>query len=754
MIRVVLTLALLAIASPSLALAQARTPYLQRATDTGMHVVWRSAAPQISRVCYGTSMSSLGSTAGSGLMETDHDASIGSLTASTRYYYAVALASCSASTTGTATDWFETSPAPGSTGPFRLWVVGDSGTGDANQVAVRDAMLSDTAARAPDLFLHMGDIAYNSGTTAEFDAHFFAIYAEILRHTPVWPTLGNHEAMSSSSATETGPYYEAYSLPTDGAAGGVASGTEAYYSFDYGNAHFIVLNSQDVSRAPGSAMFTWLESDLSATDQEWQIAYFHHPPYTHGSHNSDVEIQHVQMREVALPILEAHGVDVVLGGHSHIYERSFLAHGGYDTPTTSAGHIVDPGDGRLDGDGPYASGAGGTLYVTAGHGGAGTSGAGDHPMMFFSEVANGSCVVDVDGGSLTLRNIRRDGTETDHVTLVRAHGLTVLSPAGGSSHLAGSIVPIAWTTSDATTTMVRIEGSLDGASWFSIVDTTANDGAFDWTTPRRVAAMARVRVTDVADMAISGTSGPFSLVSTAISTVIPLGDVWEYSADGTDRSDTWRDGSGGPWPEGAAELGYGDGDEVTLLPATPVQPTYYFRRAITVDGAVTSARLTTRFDDGIAVWINGQLVFTRDVDAGLDYATFATGGTDDNEMATVDLDLSMANPFVTGENWIAVIVKQVDAGSSDLSFDLSLDLGITVMVDPDPTDGGVDSDAGSSIRSDGGTLRDGSTTPAPADGGCGCVVVGGGPRQAPASALALAVLLAAGISARRRRACR
>jgi hypothetical protein len=594
-------------------------------------------------------------------------------------------------------------------------------------------------------FLHLGDIAYDIGTTAQFDDRFFDIYADILRHTPVWPTLGNHEAISSRSSSETGPYYEAYSLPGDGTAGGVASGTEAYYSFDYGNAHFIVLNSQDVSRAPGSAMFTWLESDLSATDQEWQLAYFHHPPYTHGSHDSDRELQHIEMREVALPILEAHGVDVVMGGHSHIYERSFLAQGAYDTPTTAAGHIVDPGDGQIDGDGPYAAGAGGTLYVTAGHGGAGVSGDADHPLMFFSEVANGSCIIDVDGGSLTLRNIRRDGVETDHVTLVRAHGLTVLSPAGGSSHLAGSVIPIAWSTSGVTTTMVRIEGSLDGTTWFSIVASTENDGAFDWTAPRRASTTARIRVTDVTDTTISGTSGPFSLVATAVTTVIPLGDVWEHSSDGTDQGDAWRDGSGGPWPTGAAELGYGDGDEATVLPSGTVHPSYYFRRAITVTGEVSSARLTTRFDDGIAVWINGQLVFSRDVDDGLGYAAFATGGTDDNEMATVDLDLSTTNPFVVGENWIAVIVKQRDSGSSDLSFDLSLELGTMIMLDPDPdagtsADGGAASDGSTPGRDVGASSGDGSTAPPPAAGGCGCVVGGGERGGAAASFLALAAL--------------
>jgi hypothetical protein len=147
-----------------------------------------------------------------------------------------------------------------------------------DQIAVRDAMLAQST--SPDLFLHMGDIAYESGTDGEFTTNHFAIYQDIMRHTPLWPTLGNHEAMQSPNAG-LGPYYEAHVLPTG------SSGTEAYYSFDYANVHFIVLDSMTSNRGSGAAMLTWLVSDLVSTSQEWVIAYFHHPPYTKGSHDSD-----------------------------------------------------------------------------------------------------------------------------------------------------------------------------------------------------------------------------------------------------------------------------------------------------------------------------------------------------------------------------------------------------------------------------------------------------------------------------------
>ncbi len=78
----------------------------------------------------------------------------------------------------------------------------------------------------------------------------------------------------------TGPYYDMFTLPAAGEAGGIASGTEAYYSFDYANIHFICLDSYDVDRSVDGAMLTWLEYDLVATTADWIIAFWHHPPYT------------------------------------------------------------------------------------------------------------------------------------------------------------------------------------------------------------------------------------------------------------------------------------------------------------------------------------------------------------------------------------------------------------------------------------------------------------------------------------------
>ena len=85
-------------------------------------------------------------------------------------------------------------------------------------------------------------------------------------------------------------------------------------------------------------MYQWLCADLAATDQDFIIAFWHHPPYTKGSHDSDNAIDSngimQEMRERFLPVLDAYGVDLVLTGHSHSYERSLLLHDHYGVSST------------------------------------------------------------------------------------------------------------------------------------------------------------------------------------------------------------------------------------------------------------------------------------------------------------------------------------------------------------------------------------------------------------------------------------
>lgn len=395
-----------------------RGPYWQMATPTSLVVRWRTDVATDSRVRYGTAVDDLASTVVDASATTEHIVTLSGLQPDTNYFFAIG--SSDADVAGPDADHVVHTPPPvGAVKPTRVWVVGDAGTGDGNQQAVRDAFVDFAAGEPADLMLMLGDNAYNSGTDNEYQAAVFDMYADQLRMAPVWPTFGNHDAGSANSATQSGVYFDIFSLPTAAEVGGEPSGTEAYYSFDYANIHFVCLDSMGSSRAPGSAMLTWLEADLQATDAEWVIAFWHHPPYSKGSHDSDVESELVQMRQNVVPILESFGVDLVLAGHSHSYERSFLLDGHYGTSgSLTASMLVDGGDGRVAGTGAYhKSGSGpvpheGAVYVVAGSSGK-LNAVGAHPAMFAAWSELGSLVLDVDGTNLDASFVTAAGVVRD-----------------------------------------------------------------------------------------------------------------------------------------------------------------------------------------------------------------------------------------------------------------------------------------------------------------------------------------------------
>jgi hypothetical protein len=404
-----------------------RGPYLQMGSPTQVVVRWRTDVPTDSRVSYGICFGEncLTGIDGHAVQTTEHEVTLLGLSPNTRYYYAVGTTT-QILAGNDANHFFVTSPAIGEPKPTRIWVLGDSGTANSSAAAVRDAYYNFTGSRQTDLWLMLGDNAYSSGTDSEYQAAVFNMYPGMLRKSVLWATLGNHDGSSANSGTQSGPYYNIFSLPKNGEAGGMPSGTEAYYSFDYGNIHFVVLDSFDSDRSPNGAMMTWLRQDLAATTQDWLIAFWHHPPYSKGSHDSDSESALTDMRRNALPILEDHGVDLVLSGHSHSYERSFLLDGHYGTSSTlTSGMILDNGDGRETGNGAYQKPSlgpdphRGAVYAVAGSSGKTSSGSLNHPVMVVSMSVLGSLVLDVDGNRLDATFLRSSGTVGDTFTIMK-----------------------------------------------------------------------------------------------------------------------------------------------------------------------------------------------------------------------------------------------------------------------------------------------------------------------------------------------
>ena len=438
-----------------------RGPYLQVGTPDSVVVRWRSNLATESRVSFGPAPGDLSTTVTEPGPTTEHEVEITGLAASTPYYYSVGTSSVTLAG-GDLDHFFVTSPPPGTRQPIRIWAIGDSGqcavsqAGCNDATAVADAYLDFAGGDITDVWLMLGDNAYNIGTDNQYTAAVFDTYPHILRNTLLWPSPGNHEFGASDSPTQSGPYYESFTMPTAGQAGGWPSGTEAYYSFDVGNIHFVALDSHDTDRtAPanpttnicpggqGGAMYQWLCADLAATNQDWVIAFWHHPPYTRGSHNSDNEPadsggRMQNLRERFLPVLEQFGVDLTLTGHSHSYERSMLIDGHYGLSNTfGPEHIVDGGDGTPapGGGDPYwkptlgMAPHEGSVYSVVGSSSKISGGFLNHPVMAVSINELGSLVVDVDSDRLDAYWINDTGTVRDHYRITKGQAaVPSLSP--------------------------------------------------------------------------------------------------------------------------------------------------------------------------------------------------------------------------------------------------------------------------------------------------------------------------------------
>ncbi len=426
-----------------------RGPYPQMPTADGITIVWRSRAIMLPQLVVqnlkGEHVTTVNSekiimrrTSAEGVSSTSvkplyaapegtlqFEASVNGLTPNTAYLYSI-LDAGQQVTPRDGSCRFETLPLPGKSQPFKFWVVGDSGTASESQKAVYHAFLAWEKKNKPvNFYMHVGDMAYTKGSDSEFQYSFFDIYGDRLRGLSCWPAMGNHEGGTAKGTTATGPYFDAYVCPAEGQCGGLPSGTESYYSWDYGTTHFICLNSHDMPRSATGAMAQWLKADLEKTKAEWVIAYWHHPPYTKGSHDSDKEKDLVEIREQILPICETGGVDVVFTGHSHVYERSMLLDGAYSTPTVATNGVLDDRSGDPGKREPYhkmpgITPNGGTIQVVTGHGGQALSRK-PHPspVMNCTITEWGSLIVSVDGNTLTGIMINTEGETRDTFAIIK-----------------------------------------------------------------------------------------------------------------------------------------------------------------------------------------------------------------------------------------------------------------------------------------------------------------------------------------------
>lgn len=410
-------------AQPIVALT--RGAYLQQVTNNSIIIRWRTNLACNSRVQFGTSLN-YGFTETVNLMTTEHKVTLTNLNPATRYYYNVG--STSQVIQGDLKNNFYTAPDTGTSVPVRIWATGDFGNGSIAQAAVRNAFVNYTGTTPVNLWIWLGDNAYANGLDNEYQNNVFNQYPDLLKSIPLYPAPGNHDYANvgyqgMSSLTTNFPYFNIFTVPQAGEAGGIASGTPKYYSYNYSNIHFVSLDSYGSLNNAGSPMYNWLNDDLAANTQRWTIVYFHHPPYSKGTHNSDTENELVEMRTNIIPLLESHHVDLVLCGHSHTNERSYLIKGHFGLASSfNQSMKISNGTNLFTKTSPFE----GTVYAVCGTAGQGsTVTSPGYPMacMYFNNNTNNcSLILDVNGDNLDCKYLSSAGTIADQFTMTKVGG--------------------------------------------------------------------------------------------------------------------------------------------------------------------------------------------------------------------------------------------------------------------------------------------------------------------------------------------
>lgn len=268
--------------------------------------------------------------------------------------------------------------AASSNKPFRFVVLGDTGTGTLVQYRVARQLSTWT----PDLVLHAGDIVTPKADRKELPARFFTPYADLLASVPMYACLGNHDYRVEQGQ----PILDTFVLPDNGPAG---EQTGRHYWFDWGDARFIVVDSNHDLPYFTNVVAPWLDRILAEAGNRWTFIVWHEPACTHGSMYPPAE----KLRRSLVPVLDRHHCTLVFSGHQHLYERS---------RPLRTGQVVPPNEG--------------TVYVVTGTGGSNLYSelTPQSPLIATAcDTQYGFTVVDVTPGRLTLRQIGTNGELID-----------------------------------------------------------------------------------------------------------------------------------------------------------------------------------------------------------------------------------------------------------------------------------------------------------------------------------------------------
>ena len=382
-----------------------RGPYLQGLNETSVEVIWLTSEAIEGRIrCVGPDERILEVT---GPLSSNHRLRLDGLSPASRYSYSI----YSGEDILAQGDHlrFRTAP-PAGEGTLRAVVVGDSGTGSVAQARVGGVM----EGLEPDLFLHTGDLIYSRS----LDSAVFLPYRNLLSGTCFIPSRGNHDFNLARMDLE---WRDVFTVPNDD-----NERTGVYYSYDWGPAHFTVLDYIFI-HSDFSAQLEFIEQDLAAARQRgvrWLIIYQHLPIYTAGSY---ANYSH-PIRQLLPELCDRYGVDLVLSGHDHNYQRSY--------PVRE--RVLR--DGWQD---PVFERPRGTVYIVTGGGGGvlygELDGARDRSFIHTFQSVHHCVVLDISAGELRTRALDSDGELVDEFR-IRKQGLHPSLPfLRGDANLDGTV---------------------------------------------------------------------------------------------------------------------------------------------------------------------------------------------------------------------------------------------------------------------------------------------------------------------------
>jgi len=281
-----------------------RGPYLQWVRPNSITIAWETIDEVDSVVEYGAN-ATYGSTATDCDWTTHHEVTLTDLNPYTVYHYRI-RSSGQVFGEGSEDHRFKTAAGPGQTTfTFAVLAETQSGIPPGHFDRYRDSADKDhprSAAKIqainPDFYLHAGGLVFNGSDLAAWD-DFFHFEGNLMSNVTLFPALGESEGAHYN-------YFRIFHLPNN----------ERWYSFDYGNAHFVCLQIDGHGNAnPGSEQYQWVENDLASSDKPWKFVFFHYPPYSYGPVGSKPEARHVQS------LFARYGVDMVFSANDRNYQR-------------------------------------------------------------------------------------------------------------------------------------------------------------------------------------------------------------------------------------------------------------------------------------------------------------------------------------------------------------------------------------------------------------------------------------------------